>query len=152
VRAARLLKRHQPALEITIFYIDIQNFGRDFDSVYAQARREIRFVRAIPADAVQQEAGRLRLCWLDHGSRQPAEEDFDLVVLATGMTPRPETGTLAAAIGLTRASAGFLVPADREASGAFVLGTACGPMTIEQTIADARRTAWQVTRFLEESR
>ena len=38
VRAARLIKRRQPALEITIFYIDLQNFGRDFESVYAQAR------------------------------------------------------------------------------------------------------------------
>ena len=152
VRAARLLKRRQPALEITIFYIDIQNFGRDFESVYTQACREIRFVRAIPADAVPQEAGRLRLCWLDHGSRQPVEEDFDLVVLSTGMTPRPETGSLAEAIGLARPGAGFVVPENREAGGAFVLGTARGPMTIEQTIADARRTAWQVTRFLEEGR
>jgi heterodisulfide reductase subunit A len=152
VRAARWVKRRQPALEITIFYIDIQNFGRDFESVYAQARREIRFVRAIPADAVQREAGRLRLCWLDDGSRQPAEEDFDLVVLSTGMTPRPETGALAEAIGLNRPSAGFLACESPAADGTFVVGAARGPMTIEQTIADARRAAWQVTRFLEGDR
>lgn len=152
VRAARLVKRRQPALEITIFYIDLQNFGRDFESVYAQTRREIRFVRAIPADAVQQQAGRLYLCWLDDGSRQPVEEEFDLLVLSTGMTPWPETGALAEAIGLNRPGAGFLQQDQPEAAGAFVVGAARGPMTIAQTIADARRAAWQVARFLEESR
>ncbi|MFO7707700.1 MAG: FAD-dependent oxidoreductase [Desulfobacterales bacterium] len=149
VRAARLLKRRRPELDITIFYIDIQNFGRDFASVYAQARREIRFVRAIPADAVRQETGRLHLCWLDDGSRTTVEENFDLLVLSTGMTPRPETGGLAEAIGLNRPGNGFLGHGPPEAHGAFVAGTARGPMSIAQTIADARHAAWQVARFLE---
>lgn len=152
VRAARLIKRRRPELEITIFYIDIQNFGRDFESVYAQARREIRFVRAIPAEAVRQEAGRLHLCWLDDGSRAPLEEDFDLVVLSAGMTPCPETEALAEAIGLNRPGAGFPAPGGSAAGGAFVVGAARGPMSIEQTIADARRTAWKIAQFLEEGR
>jgi heterodisulfide reductase subunit A len=152
VRAARLIKRRQPALAITIFYIDIQTFGRDFESVYAQARREIRFVRAIPAEAVRRESGGLLLCWLDDGSRAPVEEEFDLVVLSTGMTSCPETLALSQAIGLRLPGAGFPAAGGPGAGGAFIAGAAGGPMTIEQTIADARRTAWQVARFLEEGR
>lgn len=152
VRAARLLKHRRPSLAITIFYIDIQTFGRDFESVYARAREEVRFVRAIPADAFHGEGARLRLAWVETSVQGAVEEEFDLVVLSTGMTPRPQTATLAKALGLAPPAAGFMAGAGPHADGAFVVGTARGPMGIADTIADARRAAWQIVRFLEGGR
>jgi heterodisulfide reductase subunit A len=149
LRAARLLKHRRPELAITLFYIDIQTFGRDFESVYAQARAEIRFVRAIPADAFQTEEGRLRLSWVETSAQGSVEEEFDLVVLSAGMTPRPEIAALAGSLGLSPPTAGFLTANRSPGEGAFVVGTARGPMGIADTIADARRTAWDIIRFFE---
>ncbi|RPJ70456.1 MAG: CoB--CoM heterodisulfide reductase iron-sulfur subunit A family protein [Desulfobacteraceae bacterium] len=152
LRAARLLKHHRPALDITIFYIDIQTFGRDFELVYAKAREEIRFVRAIPADAFQGEGATLRLTWVETSVKGAVEEEFDLVVLSTGMTPRPQTAELATSLGMAPPAAGFLRSACLGAKGAFVVGAARGPMGIADTIADAGRVAWQIVRFLEGGR
>jgi heterodisulfide reductase subunit A2 len=148
VRTARLVKHRRPAIEITIFYIDIQSFGRDFESAYAQARRELRFVRSLPAEAFQGEQARLRLSWVETSAQGAVEEEFDLLVLAAGMTPRPQTAALAESLGLAPPAAGFLGGVRSPTPGAVVVGAARGPMGIADTIADARRAAWEIVRFL----
>ncbi len=50
LRAARLIRHRQPQTDITIFFIDIQTFGRDFESFYRQSQHEFRFIRAIPGE------------------------------------------------------------------------------------------------------
>jgi heterodisulfide reductase subunit A len=152
LRAARLVQTRQPAAGVTIFFIDIQTFGRDFESVYRDARRDFRFVRSIPAEAATVEGGGLRLSWVDDETGGYREEVFDLVVLSAGMTPSPETGRIAGLLGLPLASSGFIdAPGSGPANGVFAAGAARGPMTIAETVADARAAARQVIAFLAES-
>jgi heterodisulfide reductase subunit A len=152
LRAARLVKKRQPAAVVTIFFIDIQTFGQDFDAVYRDARRDFRFVRSIPAEAAAADGGGLRLSWMDDETGEYREEVFDLVVLSAGMTPSPETGRIAALLGFPAASPGFVEPLGTgSAKGVFAAGTVRGPMTIAETVADARAAARQVIAFLAES-
>jgi heterodisulfide reductase subunit A len=146
MRAARLVRHRQPQTDITIFFIDIQNFGRDFESVYRQSQEEFRFIRAIPGDAFQLEDSGIRLSYMDDSSRQSREEVFDLVVLSTGMLPPQGLAQTADDLGLALAPSGYVgaqVP-----RGVFAAGAVRGPMRIEETIADARHTACQVLAFL----
>ena len=146
LRAARLVRYRQPETDITIFFIDIQTFGRDFESIYRQSQDEFRFIRAIPADAFQLEDSGIRLSYMDDASRQSREEVFDLIVLSTGMLPPEGLVQTAGDLGLTLAPSGFM---DAQASrGVFAAGAVRGPMRIEETIADARHTACQVLAFL----
>jgi len=146
LRAARKIKAGRPDTDITVFYIDIQTFGRDFDSFHRQCRREMRFVRAIPGDAFQAADGRIRLAYIEDGSRRSVEELFDLVVLSTGMQPPDDVKATASGLGLPLTPFGFAASAAEP--GVFAAGAVRGPMTIADTIADARHAAGRVLEFL----
>jgi heterodisulfide reductase subunit A len=146
LRAARLIRHRQPQTEISIFFIDIQTFGRDFESFYRQSQNEFRFIRAIPGEAFQLEGAGIRLSYMDDAARQSREEVFDLVVLATGMLPPQGLAQTAEELGLALAPSGFAGAQTRR--GLFAAGAVRGPMRIEETIADARHTACQALAFL----
>jgi heterodisulfide reductase subunit A len=146
LRAARRIKALRPATEISVFYIDIQSFGRDFESFYRQCRQELRFVRAIPSEAFEAEDARVRLIFSESALHPSVEEVFDLVVLSTGMVPAAELGTIAGRLGLRLAPSGFA--ADDAANGVFTAGAVRGPMTIADSVADARASAARVLAYL----
>lgn len=144
VRAAGRIKSANPQADITVFYIDLQSFGRDFENAAAEHRRTLRFVRGVPAEALQDGSGGIRLAWLDPESRRPCEERFDLVVLACGMGPPPGLAETVAGLGLQ--PAGFL--SEVAVTGVFAAGAVRGPMTIPSAIADGRRAAAEALAFL----
>jgi heterodisulfide reductase subunit A2 len=145
LRMARLIKSRQPETEITCFYIDIQTFGKDFDAFFAEAKNEIRLIRAIPGDIYKTEDDRLKVIYLDGKSRDSVEEAFDLVTLSIGITPCREAGGVVEPFNLELAESGFV---DSEGEDVFTAGTVKGPMNILETVADAGNTAWRVIRYL----
>lgn len=140
LRASRLIRERAapPAPAVTIFYIDIQTFGRDFEAVLDRCRQDVDFVRAIPAEVYPADGGGVRLAYVKEDSGEAAEEPFDLVVLAAGMAPSPETARLAGMLGLPADPGGF---GAREAGGVYLAGACRTPMTIAEAAADARRAA-----------
>jgi heterodisulfide reductase subunit A len=147
VRAAMRIRAARPETEITVFYIDIQSFGRDFESAWGEYRRSLRFVRGVPAEAFREGAAGIRLSWLDLESRQACEERFDLVVLACGMVPPAGLAETAAGLGLGAEAGGFLAAAG--VPGVFAAGAVRGPRTIAETVADARHAAARLLTFLK---
>ncbi len=149
LRASRLVKARRPETEITVFYIDIQNFGKDFQATYAKAQQEFRFIRTIPSEAFPTADGGLRLAYVEDSSREAREEVFDLVVLSVGMVPASESAQVAGALEVALSDSGFMSPAAQNpAEGVFAAGVARSPMGIADAIADARHAAWQALRFL----
>jgi heterodisulfide reductase subunit A len=148
LRAAQRIKALRPETEITVFYIDIQSFGRDFDSFYRQCRQTLRFVRAIPIEAFEVESAGIRLSYTE-SARHPAQEEmFDLVVLSAGMVPTGGLAGIAGQLGPDlAATAGGFASAFPEI-GFFAAGAVRGPMGIADSIADARRAAAGATAFL----
>lgn len=147
VRAAMQIRAARPETEITIFYIDIQSFGRDFESAWGEYRRSLRFVRGVPAEAFREETAGIRLAWLDLESRKACEERFDLVVLACGMAPSAGLAKTAGGLGLGAEAGGFLAAAG--VPGVFAAGAVRGPRTIAETVADARDAAARLLAFLK---
>jgi heterodisulfide reductase subunit A len=154
LRMARVILSRQPETDITFFYIDVQTFGRDFEALYAKLRDIVRMKRAIPADIILTDDAQLEITYFDNDAAEGVQELFDMAVLSVGMTPRSAAAELATTLGLSLADTGFVAPAAPSgataAGGIFTAGSALGPMSIAESIADAGRAAWRTVTYLSE--
>lgn len=91
IRMANKIKHMHPDSEITIFYIDIQSFGKDYSEFIRTVKDKIRWVRTIPADIIEVENNRLQVSYF---SSESVEEDYDVIVLSVGLIPRSENENL----------------------------------------------------------
>jgi heterodisulfide reductase subunit A len=146
LRMARLIKFRRPETDISVFYIDIQTFGKEFESYYRLVKKELQMIRAIPADIFQTAEDRLRVVYFNFDDNESREALFDMVVLAVGITPATDSRSLAELFQVTPADSGFLENA--ETSGVFTAGAAGGPMSIAESVASAGRAVRQVTGYL----
>ena len=153
LRMARLIKKRRPATEITIFYIDVQTFGQEFQRCYDDVRKEVHMVRAIPGDVYRTPDDRLTVVYYDFHSEQSREEPFDMLVLSIGITPAEDARDLAAQVNLPIGSAGFFPAAangrNPETPGVFAAGTVCGPMSIAESVAAGDRAALAAAAYLQ---
>lgn len=147
LRMAYWIQARQPDSRITVFYIDIQTFGKDFEAFDSRCREKLRFVRTLPADVLAAPDGSLQLTYAEADGREARAQAFDLVVLSVGLTPAADAAAIAQRLGASRSDSGFLAEGKGE-NGVFVCGAAKGPMSIAQSIADAGAAAWQVRRYL----
>ena len=117
LRMARCIQNRQPEMEATFFYIDVQNFGKNFETYYADTRQQVRMIRSIPADVVKTADDRLKLSYFDPDTQAYQEAVFDMVILSVGLVPSESTRNLAAMLNIDMD--GFVVCAEntRHASG-----------------------------------
>ena len=147
MRMAGVAKHHDPDADVSIFYIDIQNSGKEFPVFYERMKENIRFVRTIPVDIYPLEGGALQLRHMVEEAGEPASEEFDLVVLSVGIMPGKDTAKLSEVMKVPVTEDGFLA-ADTGDAGLFVAGTAAGPGSIAATIAGAGEVALATMNYL----
>jgi heterodisulfide reductase subunit A len=154
LRLARLVRHRWPECEVTTFYMDLQNVGHDPENFQEACGREVNLIRALPGDAAVTADGSLRLRYLDETSGRPLATEVDLLVLAVGIAPGPDTPRLAEMLNLELTREGFLKSGEainvNETSGIFLAGTAAGPKGILECIAEATQSARQVSKYLDE--
>lgn len=147
MRMAGVAKHHDPEADISMFYIDIQNSGKEFPVFYEKIKEEIRFVRTIPVDIYPLEEDRLELRHMAEDAGEPASEEYDLVVLSVGIMPGKDTALISETLNVPVNQDGFLETAGKDA-GVFVAGTAKGPGSIAATIAGAGDAALTTLNYL----
>ena len=148
LRMAGQMKHLSSDAEVTIFYMDIQNFTKGFDDFYRQCQNEMTFIRSRPSDIKQNQNGTVTVRFApqslpDNTESQICQQDFDLVVLAVGIRPRPEADKLAENLLIPLDEHGFfgvkgaspLPKTQRE--GIFVAGACEWPKDIQGCIAQA---------------
>ena len=154
IEQALALKDRNPDLEIFMLYRDIRTYGRR-EYLYQEARRRgiifIRYDLEEPPQAAmaQGEAGQeLVVRVKDHVLGRPVELRPELLVLATAITPRRDSGALAQFFKCATGSDGFLLeahmklrPVDFATDGVFLAGLCHYPKPIEETIAQAKAAA-----------
>jgi len=148
LRIAQLLKYQNKDMELTIFYMDIQNFGKGFNAFYEKCKDNMTFIRSRPYEIRQGQDGTVRVKFTPEilgpeAGTQVCEQEFDLVILAVGIRPRPDATRLAESLlvpvdeqgffGLKGASA--LPALQRE--GIFVAGACESPKDIQSCMAQA---------------
>ena len=154
LRMARLIKSREPQTEIVWFYIDVQTFGKNFQTYYEDCQKEIQMVRIIPGDIVPAQNDQLQISYFDNRTAKGIDALFDLAVLSIGMLPFEEASALSSIFDVERLPSGFLASAKDHAhpmpEGIFPTGSTLGPMSITETISSAQHTACQVINFLRQ--
>lgn len=152
IRMARKIKALKPDTEVTIFYIDIQTFGKDFEAVYPDVRSRFQMVRSIPGDIYPEEGDTLRVTCFDDASGTSRDHVFDMVVLSVGMIPPNSSADLGRLFGMPVQDSGFLgghdCREDGTKTGVFTAGAAVEPMGISAAVASGANAAWQVLKYM----
>jgi heterodisulfide reductase subunit A len=154
LRTAASIKHKNPDLDITVFYMDIQNTGKSFPVFYETLKNDIRFIRSIPVDIFPIENDCLKMRLFDEAEGAPVMEAFDLVVLATGIMPNPDNQKLSEQLAVPLNADGFFKYSDdinktaTPAEGIFIAGTAQGPKTIAASMAQAGQAAGGILKYL----
>ncbi|NPV30669.1 MAG: CoB--CoM heterodisulfide reductase iron-sulfur subunit A family protein [Firmicutes bacterium] len=155
-KLAKLIRSELPEVEIDIFYMDFQSFGKGF-SIFTQELREtdkIKFIRAIPSKIYGFPYDRLTVRYTDSLVGKPCEEKYDLIVLSLAITPAQGSQELAQQLGIALDNYGFMAGrSDQETvatnqPGIFLAGVCQGPKDIPQTIGHARAAAGAAYQYL----
>ena len=156
-KEAIIAREHDSRIEPTIFYIDMRAFGKGFDRYVESAKAQgIRYERAMVSAVKENPAnGNLRLEYWQGG--EIVVEEFDMVVLATGVRPPASAGELAGAAGFELDHYGFartelFEPTETTRPGVFVAGAFQGPRDIPETVMNASAAAGTAGAFLAEVR
>ncbi len=148
MRMAGAIKYKDNNADISIFYIDIQNTGKEFPVFYEKIKSDVRFVRTIPVDIYPLENDRLTLRHMVEQNGTPDFEEFDLVVLSVGIMPNKDTKKISDTFNIPLNEDGFLDDTAAGDSGIFVAGTAAGPQGIADTIASSGKIAYDTMKYL----
>lgn len=154
LRSALAAKHQNPDLDVTVFYMDIQNTTNNFPLFYEQCKEGFRFVRNIPVDMYEAEGDRVRTRFMAEGLDEAVDEEFDLVVLSVGIMPAEGNPALAETLGIDLNGDGFFLSKDKlntaqsKTAGIFLAGTATGPRTISGSMAQAGQSACDVIKYL----
>jgi len=148
-------KKLDPDLEVTVFYMDIRAFGKDFERYFneVQSLPGVTYRRSMVSSIHQyQQSRNLHLRYVgEDGSFQ--EEDFDMVVLAVGFAPPPGFQKLGQALGIEQNEYGFAVTGDfapvlASRPGVFVGGAFREPKDVPETVTEAAAAAGEIARLL----
>ena len=154
MRFARLLRYQNPEAEVTIFYIDLQTAGKGFGEFYEESKETIRFIRGIPVEICETPSGSLEVRYEDLSEGRVTRQDFDLVVLSVGITPRKDSWEVARTLGINLGEHGFFDTSDplestaTNVEGIFLAGTCQGSKDIPDSIAHGIQAASRVIQAL----
>ncbi len=154
IKQAMLLSGALPLADLTIYYMDIRAFGKNYEQFYNNAKAMgVEFVKAKPVIAGNDPDGSVVLRYEDQeGGSGAVTRNHDLVVLSLAMLPAfsPEgVAPLAAADdGFLAVPSPKLAPTLTEMEGVFTCGVAAGPKDIVDTIAEAGAAAMAAGKYL----
>jgi heterodisulfide reductase subunit A len=147
LRMAQLITYQDNNAEVTIFYMDIQNFGKGFSDFYKKCKDKVTLIRSRPYEIKQGQNGTLHVRFapqsLPEDGVQVCEQEFDLVVLAVGIRPRPDAAKLAEALYVPLDEQGFFGLNGASALSAmqreqiFAVGACESPKDIQSCMAQA---------------
>ena len=158
-KEAVIAQERDPEIQSTVFYIDLRAFSKGFDQIIHRAKEEhnVRYVRSMVSQVIElPESGNLLLAYRNEEGKQQ-EEEFDMVVLATGMEPSAAGQTLASRLGVELDEFNFArtvshQPMMTSRPGIFVTGTFAGPKDIPETVTQASSAAAAVQDVLAKVR
>jgi heterodisulfide reductase subunit A2 len=158
-KEAILAKEHVSGLDITIFFLDLRAFGKDFDRYCDRAKNQlgVRYVRSFISRTYEMPGSKnLRLVYANADMKQ-IEEEFDMVVLSLGLEPSATIQQQAERMGVVLNRWGFaqtseLCPLDTSRPGIFVGGAFQEPKDIPDTVMQASAAGARAMALLASAR
>ena len=147
VKQALFVKEANPEARVYVLYNDIRTPG-EYEDLYRKARREgVLFIKGIPSELKQDDAGGIALSVFDTVAGERLDITAGLVVLATGMKPSKGVADLKDKIGIPLNGNNFVEshlqchPQDTRREAVFSAGCCRTPMDVAGAIESAGAAA-----------
>jgi heterodisulfide reductase subunit A len=155
LKLAHLIKEKIPDAEVSEYYIDMRAFGKGYEEFYERIKEEgVKIIRGKTA-SVKESNGQLLIRSEDIHQGRIIEKKVDMVILAVGLEPREDAGTVAEILGLSRGTDGWFTeanylaePTSTYAGGITIAGLCQGPKDIPDTVAQASAAASRVLQSI----
>ncbi|MDZ7761174.1 MAG: FAD-dependent oxidoreductase [Desulfovermiculus sp.] len=154
LRMAEVMKSQDPATEISVYYMDIQNIGKESPQFYNQCREDLEFIRNIPVDIYAGDNDNLLVSIIDEQNGSLHNREHDLIILSVGIMPGEDNPSLARLLELDLNGDGFfqvqnaLDTTTTHKAGIYLAGTTTGPKSIAESIAHAGLAVRQAAKYL----
>jgi heterodisulfide reductase subunit A len=146
------IREELPDCHVYIYYMDIRTFGLYETKYYWKSQEEfkVKYIKARIAE-VTSDGEKLIVKGEDTLVKRPITIPFDMVVHAIGMDPNVDNPSLSKIFGVDLEPHGYIDKASSYSasgltnkSGVFVAGSATGPETIDDSIAQGKAAAMAV--------
>ncbi len=154
LKESMMLKEKYPDAEVSIFYMDIRAFGKDYYRYHLQAKEKgVNFVRSRVSRIRENPKTKSLFLLARDESGKSVSAEYDLAVLSVAQCPSPELAELSKVLnvapdqyGFVAAAAPYLTRTSRP--GIFVSGSASGPSDIAETVIKSSAAACEVATIL----
>ncbi len=149
------IREMSPKTNVYIYYMDIRTFGLYEGEYYwgSQEEFKVKYVKARIAE-VTSNGSRLLVKGEDTLVKRPISIPFDMVVHAVGMDPNVDNMTISSVFGVDLNRWGYIGRrttyahlAETSRAGVFTCGSANGPETIDDSIAQGHAAAMAALNF-----
>ncbi len=159
IKQNQLIMGALPIADVTVHYMDMRAAGKRYDEFYEQAKAMgASYIKGRVAQITERDDGDLVLRYEDvENGGTLVEAEYDLVVLAVGVQPNSDAGTLFPEGGLSLDEFRYVAELDEDTNpgqtsipGVYVAGAASGVKDIADSILHAGSTVAQVAAYLEQ--
>lgn len=159
VKQAVEYKEYVPDGEAYVFYMDLRMFGQCYEELYRKSQQDygVQYIRGRISEASGTIDKRVQIKAEDTLAGLPLKLTVDLLVLMVGIESSSATRDLSkqneinGEYGFARSSGSFLNDNQTNKNGLFLAGTCKRPLTIPETLSDARSAALQIMEYLGET-
>ena len=157
VKQAIEVRKLLPEVEAYIFYMDLRMWGGGFEEMYreSQEKYDVRYVRGRISEAASTYDGKVQIKSEDTLVGLPLKMSADLLVLMVGMEPSEGTKMLtrqcncADSYGFATTMNPHLRDNETAQPGLYVAGSCKRPMSLNDTLTDARSAALRIVEYLQ---
>ncbi|MDR2443165.1 MAG: FAD-dependent oxidoreductase [Deltaproteobacteria bacterium] len=158
IKEALIAKEHSGGkLDVSIFYMDIRTFGKDFERYYEKAKAAgIKFIRSRVHTVRPEPKNGVKIGYVGDGG-VASEDYFDLAVLSHGLVITPDTKALSENLGIQTdhynfAKTSTFAPVALSRPGFYGCGVYTGPKDIPSSVMEASAAAAAATSKLTPAR
>ncbi|MCF8297435.1 MAG: FAD-dependent oxidoreductase [Saprospiraceae bacterium] len=158
IKQAIEINKQLPETEVFCFYMDLRLYGSKFDEQYllAQQKHKIQFIRGRLSEAAENSDKSLQIKAEDTLSGRPLRMDVDMIILLVGMEPGTSHKNFCNNNRIELDTNGFLQSQNMHTarnqttqSGVFMAGACICPMSVTDTIENARSAALEVNNYFK---
>jgi len=142
-KEASIVKESDPDTDVSIFYMDLRAYGKDFQQYYDKAKdMGVEYIRSRPSSVFENDDGSITIRYLDTHTRELKEKTVDLLVLSTAIMPSQANKRLSGVLGIEVDENGFFSsdsvltdPISSTREGVYLAGCNQGPKDIPDSVA-----------------
>ena len=158
LKESLMLKKQYPDAEVTIYYMDLRAFGKDYYRYQLQAQQAgVKFQRCRVSRVRENPKTKSLFLLARAEDGRSISREYEMVVLSAAQCPSPSIAEVNKAFSLKTNKWGFVetqgfYPTRTSREGIFISGSASGPSDICETVLKASAAACEAAAVVASSR